>query len=492
MDINESQNWYDLINSDPYLLCAVSLVKSIETSYPGSTTLIVGGSVRDLILQRPVTDIDIATNVPIENLVRDYKTHDIGKSKDFGIVVIEFSGNTYEVAHFRQDGTYSDNRHPDAVNFVDTFKADSARRDFTINSMGITDTGALIDYNGGLADISNRVIETVGNASERFNEDAIRILRAARFAATLDFQIGMNTHAAMVSCRNLLANISKERIAGELYKAAKSGLTLARFIEKLDEVGILEDILPEVHAFHPFVHALKHHPEGGGRVFGHVMEAIRVSRSTDPIVNVSILFHDLGKATTYVNRDGKHTYYGHEQAGVPIIAKIAERLKFSADDTKSFQFAAANHMHVHNLDKLSIKKLVQIVNDENWSILREVSFADEACRGPGLFDPVVFKTKIDNAEERVQKLNARGGPNGLKRRIKEHVDGNRLLEWIPELNEKENRKQIGVVLSTVQDWLLKNIDEGLSFTQDEVIGKARETFYGRGILSNKVPKEQIR
>ena len=170
--------WNEYLNDVPMLNSAVKVLKRIEAK--GFDAYIVGGAVRDLILGEPIHDCDIATNCPIDVLDNMFKTHDIGKNRDFGIIVATVDGHTFEIAQFREDGTYLDGRRPESVKIVMSFKDDASRRDFTINSMGVDKDGNIIDYFDGKKDIQNKLIRTVGNPKDRFQEDYLRMLRVAR------------------------------------------------------------------------------------------------------------------------------------------------------------------------------------------------------------------------------------------------------------------------------------------------------------------------
>jgi tRNA nucleotidyltransferase (CCA-adding enzyme) len=186
------KDWQSYIRRNKELQAAVSVLQRINKAK--YKAYIVGGSVRDIILGNlKPHDVDIATNMPMEELGKMYKTYNIGKSKDFGIVVVKQGGFDFEVAQFRQDGTYLDGRRPESVQITSKFKDDVERRDLTINAMGINAKGEIIDYFDGKRDIKNRVLKTVGDPYKRFGEDYLRMMRVARFAAKLDFDVDKDT-----------------------------------------------------------------------------------------------------------------------------------------------------------------------------------------------------------------------------------------------------------------------------------------------------------
>jgi hypothetical protein len=261
----------------------------------------------------------------------------------------------------------------------------------------------------------------------------------------------------------------------ELYKIATNGKHLADYIELMDEIGLLELVLPEIKALQGMLQPPRHHPEGDASQ--HTLCALRVSRSTDPVVNISILFHDVGKAVTYKNRDGKHTYYGHDAAGLSIIDTIAARFKLTQKDTKAIKFASKNHMKVHYIqgvkNKLSKKKIVGLVNDDNWNILKDVCFADEMSRGETIADEDAFIEKMQYAED-VTKSVSVGGAEGLKSKMKALVNGSMVMQWVPEINEIVNRPLIGDVIGSVHEWIINN--DKFDNTEEQIKAKTVEVY----------------
>ena len=229
----------------------------------GEEALIVGGSVRDIIMGKEPHDVDIASSASPDQIGTIFKTYDIGKSKDFGIVVVQQDGYDFEVAQFRVDSAgSSDNRRPDSVTYVKDFKDDASRRDFSINALGINSEGEIVDHFGGIDDIKNQMIKAVGDPRKRFSEDALRIIRLLRFSANMGFTIEQKTFDAAKELAPLVVKLSAERIRDEMYKSAKSGKSLAKFIEGLDSVGLLSIILPEIYTMKELQHHHIHHPEG--------------------------------------------------------------------------------------------------------------------------------------------------------------------------------------------------------------------------------------
>lgn len=256
------EGWEDALRKSPMLAAGRDLLSDLERLQPESENLIVGGAVRDLLLKRPISDVDIATNIDINKLEARYKTDEIGKSKDFGIINVHWKGYEFEVANFRSERGSDDRRHPSTVSRVTSFEQDAARRDFSVNALGIDKNGVIYDYVKGLEDIKNNILRAVGDAKQRFTEDALRILRLFRQSSTLGFKIDPETFEAAKELKDLIDKLSVERVTEELYKAAKTGPTLAQYIEYLDSIGYLQKILPEVKQLQQFFHDPKHHPEG--------------------------------------------------------------------------------------------------------------------------------------------------------------------------------------------------------------------------------------
>lgn len=256
-------NWKSLVSENDELKSALELVAKIERA-TGKETLIVGGAARDLLLGQSPHDVDIASAATPEEIEKHFKVYDIGASKTFGIVVIRHNGFQFEVAQFRKD-SYSDTadgRRPSSVDLVQSFKDDSSRRDFSINSLGINKDGEIVDYQNGVKDLNNKLIRAVGNPSQRFTEDALRILRSLRFSVKLGFDIEDETLEAARELAYLTDKLSKERIQEEIYKVASiGGKALADYIVKMDEIGLLQRVLPEVKALQNSLENPEHHPE---------------------------------------------------------------------------------------------------------------------------------------------------------------------------------------------------------------------------------------
>lgn len=466
-----STKWTNAISSSDELRTGLELMRKISGLFPGGEIYIVGGVPRDILLGNEIDDVDMATNIPFEELSQHFDLRNISKNDSQPVYTILYKDYNFDLAKFREDSQTEMGRQQNVSTETDSFETDTKRRDITINSFGLDYKGRIVDYQNGLEDLKNKLIRAVGNAKERFREDATRLLRVFRFAAKMDFDIEEHTLKAAMELKDLLKNpdlISQESISQELYKAAKSGPMLANFIQKLQPAGILQDILPEFTSMEGLTHNPKHHPEGGSTVLGHILECLKVSPYHDPVINLAVLFHDFGKAVTRGEKNGQSTYYGHEAAGVPIVSEILKRLKFarlSPQDKKNILHAVDRHMVAHYLGKVNIKTLRKLISDPSWEIVKAVNYCDEASRGPGLFNKEEFDAKIQRAEDKLSVVP--GGENALKKQISSIIDGNKLMEWFPHL--QKNRKDIGLYLPKLQDWVAellltnKEVNEGMVY-----------------------------
>jgi len=447
------KDWNDYIKSSKMLFSAVTILNKINSK--GYKAYIVGGAVRDVILgnDKP-KDIDIATNMPMVELAMLWKIHDIGKSKDFGIVVAKEGGHTFEIAQFREDGSYKDGRRPESVKITGSFEGDAARRDFTINAMGINAKGEIIDYFDGKRDIVNKVIRTVGDPRKRFGEDYLRMLRAGRFSASLDMDIEKETKKTIKKMASNIQDLSPERIRDELFKSASMGGDIfANYIKVLDELKLLKFILPEVANLKYFKHNFQHHPEGD--VWQHTMAALKTSGAKDPVKNLAILLHDVGKGVTLSHKEGLPKYLGHAEEGVKLVNVIADRLKMSTKEKQQLLFAVGNHMKFHKILKMKPSKIAKLVADENWDVLVTVARADEFARG----DAFIYAGEFEKIVDKCIKIKEKHGLKQVNKQLK-LVDGNRVMT----LTGLKQGPKIGEIIRKVTTEIL---DKGI--TNQELI-----------------------
>lgn len=289
----------------------------------GYESYLVGGFVRDRIMGRASSDVDIATKArpnQIEEIFKDLKIIDVGKN--FGTIRVIGHGQEYEITTFRKDFSYKDKRRPGQVVFADEIESDLERRDFTINAMALRNN-ELIDPFGGQNDIKEKIIRAVGNPHERISEDYLRALRAVRFAANLGFDIERNLEEAIKKNSKNLAYISVERQAAELDKILV-GPDPARGIRLLEKLGLLGEIFPEVKEMVGFD---QHSPHHYLDCFDH---SLKVLEGTPPdlVTRLGALFHDTGKpATFFLDEEGNGRFFGHQKISQEIAEKRLKYLK---------------------------------------------------------------------------------------------------------------------------------------------------------------------
>jgi len=454
------KKWQAYVKTVPMLASAINVLKKITSK--GYEAYITGGSVRDIILGIDPHDVDIATNMPIEELQRLYKTYDIGKSKDFGIVVVREGGHSFEVAQFREDGEYLDGRRPEKIKVTLSFEADAKRRDFTINAMAVDKDGSIIDYFDGRKDIKNKILRTVGNPRDRFGEDYLRMMRAARFASKFDFSIDPETEKAAQELAVNIKKLAPERIKDEIFKAAgQPGDKFAKYLIYLDKMGILELILPEISKLKGMEHDPQFHPEGG--VWEHILSALKINKLTDPIINISILLHDIGKGITYAQRpNGLPSYIAHAEEGIELANQIADRLKFSNEERDKILFSVANHMRFQEILHMKPSKIFKLVSDKNWDVLLAVSKADWFARGN------IEEKEFEDIVMKAAEVKDRWGMKLINNTIK-IVDGNRVMK----LTGLKPGKQVGDIIRKVSEIVL---DQGIEDEKeiDELILKSIE------------------
>jgi poly(A) polymerase len=302
-----------------------------------------GGCVRDWLLARDPHDFDIATSARPEQ-VEALFPHTVPVGRQFGVVIVLVEGVQYQVATFRAEGRYEDGRRPSDVRFTDAIE-DARRRDLTVNGLfydPIRDE--LHDWVGGTADLDARIIRAIGDPTERFREDHLRLLRVPRFAAQLDFTIEPATLAAVRNHAHLIRGVSAERIRDELLRLFRPPHA-ARGLDLLRETGLLGEVLPEVAAFLHCEQSPEYHPEGN--VYQHVRLMLSLlPPDASPLLPWAVLLHDVAKPVT-ATRDpvtGEIHFYEHEKVGADMARDILTRLRFPRRDTDEVVAAVLHHM----------------------------------------------------------------------------------------------------------------------------------------------------
>ncbi len=339
---------------------ANSVCNTLQTN--GYEAFLVGGCVRDLLLKREPADYDVATRAtPAEVLQLFPQALDVGAQ--FGVILLIQGSFKVEIATFRSDVGYSDGRHPDQVVYSKTPQEDVQRRDFTMNGLLMRhDTGEVLDFVGGRADLSARIIRAIGDPSRRFVEDKLRMLRAVRFAARFGYIIEPATFAAIRQHASEIHAVSAERIREELSKLLTEG-SARRGFELLDELALLPEVLPEVAAMKGIPQPPQYHPEGDVWIHTLLMlEALPAQAS--PTLVWGTLLHDVGKPPTFrpASETGDRIRFdGHVEIGVRMTEDICRRLRFSNDDTGQIQALVANHMKFKDVSQMRTATLKRFV-----------------------------------------------------------------------------------------------------------------------------------
>ena len=332
---------------------AISILRTLHAA--GHEAWLVGGCVRDELRGAVPKDFDIATDARPEQVEAIFpKTIGVGKS--FGVMLVLEGGEQFEVATFRAESGYTDGRRPDSVTFGDA-EADALRRDFTINGLFLNPvTNELRDWVGGEADLKAGVLRTIGDPAERFGEDHLRLLRAVRFAAQLDFQIEPATFAAVQQHAENINRVSAERIRDELLKLFRPPHA-ARALDLLRDSGLLAHVLPEMMLTIGCEQSPEYHPEGD--VYKHIRLMLDKMPADAPAeLPWTILLHDIAKpATASVGEDGRIHNYGHDKLGAEMAEVILVRLKFPRKQIDEIVFTVREHMHLAVAPKMRKAKL---------------------------------------------------------------------------------------------------------------------------------------
>lgn len=363
------------LEQDPRYSAARNIVTALRAA--GHQAYLAGGCVRDLLLGVSPLDYDVATSATpdaILSLFPDKKTLTVGAH--FGVVLVcEENGISTEVATFRHDGAYTDGRHPDSVRFSTSPQEDVQRRDFTINGMLLDPvifdetndaSAAALDYVGGRADLAARIIRAIGNPVQRFAEDKLRMLRAIRFAARLDFEIEPQTLAAIRNAASQINQVSLERARDELTLMLTEGRARRAF-ELLDATSLLAHILPEAIRMHGVQQPPEFHPEGD--VWTHTMLLLeKLSAGSSPTLAWGALLHDIGKPATFRAPDpndphDRIRFNGHVEVGVRMTEKLLARLRFSNEDIAQIVALVKNHMRfgdVMHMRQSTLKRFLRL------------------------------------------------------------------------------------------------------------------------------------
>ena len=337
---------------------ALEIARRLQTA--GFTAYWVGGCVRDTLLGKEPHDFDLATNATPDQIeILFHRTVPVGRK--FGVLIVIEAGEQFQVATFRAEGDYQDGRRPGQVTFCDA-QADACRRDFTVNGLFFDPVQEqLHDWVGGEADLRAKTLRTIGPPEQRFAEDHLRLLRAVRFAAQLDFQIESNTLAAVRTNAPNISRVSAERVRDELVKLFCPPHA-ARGLELLQEGGLLAPVLPEIAATISCDQSPDFHPEG--TVFNHLRKILALlPADAHSSLPWAVLLHDVAKPAT-ATRDpgtGQIHFYGHEKVGAVMAEALLKRLKFPRKQTEEIVACVLQHMQfkdVQHMRKATLRRLL--------------------------------------------------------------------------------------------------------------------------------------
>lgn len=446
----------------------INVVKGLEEA--GFEAFIVGGCVRDLMLEKQPKDWDVTTNAKPEDVTKIFS--DSFYENDFGTVGVkvdkflsagdpEREHDIVEVTTYRIESTYSDKRRPDEVKFALTLEEDLSRRDFTINALALRVTNfeklkkgengyEIVDLFEGKKDLDRKVIKTVGDASERFNEDALRMMRAVRFHSQIGFEIEKKTYKAIKENAENLKFISEERKKDELSKIILSSRP-AEGVDMLHKTELLQYVIPELEKG-VGMEQNRHHTY---TIYKHSILALKHCPSEKLEVRLAALLHDIAKPQTKRGEGYYSTFYNHDHVGAKVARKILQRLKYSNETVKKVTLLIDNHMFYYNPDEVgeaSVRKLVKKVGLENMKDLIDVRISDRL--GSGV--PKAKPYKLRHLEYMVDKVSK----DAVSVKMLE-ISGNDLMN---ELELKPGPK-IGAIL----DVLLAEVIEDSSKNKKEYL-----------------------
>ena len=402
---------------------------------------LVGGAVRDKILNKDPGDYDFATDIEYSELKRifaGYNPKEMGAH--FGILMINVNGKSYEIAKFRKETGVYNSRYPKDIKFVKTIEEDLARRDFTINSIAYSEQTGIVDLYGGRQDIRRKVIRFVGKPKLRIEEDALRILRAFRFISKLGFNLDKKTAEAIYKKRKFLTKISKERIFDELSKILMGKFVKKAFIE-MKKLRVLEMIIPEFYYAYNFDQNNPNHPDD---LFNHIIKVIHLC-DYDLVTRFAALFHDLGKINVkIIDAKGIFYFYGHEKESALIAEEELKQLKASNDFINSVKKIVKNHMLIYqDVSDKTLKKLIIEMEEKNLKRLFNLFSADLNSKG--------LRTKKENEEilqnfwEKIENIKKQG-------KIPQFNDLD--ITGIDLINLKFSNREIGEVKNRLYELVL--------------------------------------
>lgn len=356
-------------------VCVLRVLKRLTDS--GFKAYLVGGCVRDSLLGKEPLDWDITTAAlpeQVRSCFPDATVIDTGIAH--GTVTVVMDGQPYEITTFRVDGSYTDHRRPDSVDFTPKLSHDLSRRDFTINAMAWSEDSGLVDCFGGIDDLNSSCIRCVGDAEKRFNEDALRVLRAVRFASVLGFEIEESTAKAVHNCAHLLKYVAPERIRAELDKFIM-GSNVHEVLQQ--HSSVLLEIIPE---FAPCVGLDQKNPHHHLDVWKHIILAVSQAEAILE-VRLAALFHDIGKPQCFsTDENGVGHFYGHPRVSCDIARAVMKRLRYDNETIHRVCTLVLHHYDSIEPTQRRVKRWLNRLGEDNMRLLLKVKYADMAAHSP--------------------------------------------------------------------------------------------------------------
>lgn len=417
----------------------------------------VGGCVRDVLLNIEPHDIDITTNATPDEILecfKNYRTFELGKK--FGTISVMNDNEIFEITTYRIDGKYNDSRHPDKVEFSRNLNDDLARRDFTVNAMAMDKSGNIVDIFGGREDLHNKIIRAVGNAEERFTEDALRIFRALRFSCKLNFKIEDSTSYAAKMLAHTLKNVHPQRLRDELTALLLTD-SASEVIEEYKEIFFT--IIPELRICDNFQQITAHHRYD---VFSHILHTLKYA-PMDEEIRFALLFHDIAKPETHtVDKAGISHFNGHPAKSADIATEILKRFAFPSDFIKKVSLLIKYHDKRFEKPQLHIKRVLSELSVEDFYKLLTIQRCDILAQSEYLKEEKLAHVDyIETELEAILKDNACFKLKDLA------VNGQDMI------NLGLNGKQIGDALNlllnmVIEEKLQNNREELIKFASDYI------------------------
>lgn len=420
----------------------------------GHEAYMVGGCVRDSVLGRTPHDYDICTSATPDEIIQAFPYEEIiPTGLQHGTVTILINKEPFEVTTYRIDGDYSDNRRPDNVTFTNNLIEDLQRRDFTINAMAYNPKTGLIDPFNGLEDIKEETIRCVGSAKDRFGEDALRILRAIRFASQLGFVIDPDTDWEIHQQHKRLENISVERINSEFCKIVSSDIFCVQLLLYKDVFSLF---IPELKSMFDFQ---QNNPYHAYDVFGHTVNAIKQCETNDLVVRLAVFFHDFGKPHSYQDgEDGIRHFKGHGKVSAEITDSIMKRLRFDNETRNNVVELVYYHDATFEVGKKYVKRWLNKTGEKQFRRLLEVRRADIKGQKPDYEKSRI--EKVDNIENILEEILSEKSCFSLKDLA---VNGNDVKEVMKLKEGKDVGHWLNEILKRVIDGELENNKDDLVY-----------------------------